>query len=1426
MTTGNKKNRRISLVTLMLLSVIMKLGISHAFANTLLYAVKTRDFDGVQAAIANGADINAAIRGETALIAASYQGNVKIVNILLQKGADVNVKTGADRTALMYAVENDSIDIIKLLVQEKANVNSQDYSGMTPLMMATSTNKIEIVDILLKHGADVNLTDKRNNTALSWALRNNAAQAARLLLSSGATIHSAEAAEIAINTAKKRQWDSAKLLIEQNIISSNAKTKREKTLLMIAAEQGELEPIEFLIDHHADISETTLFSALRRKHCDIARFLLNQPFELTSKNTEERTALMEASASGCIEVVKELIARGADINRITTAKRYKGSTALFLAIDGGHIDIVKLLLEHKADTEIEDQRSSRNKTGTALTLAILWKQFDIVELLLKHGANVKAAVRSSSALQLAVERGEIDIIPILLKYGADVNEQVRNNSMFHWALKSGKPEIAKLLIENGAIISAKGENGAKLLIDVLENGYFDIANILILQGADVNARQYRYKPKQTALIIASESTHNPKAYKTVQLLTERGAEINATDKDGNTALHYARDSQIVNYLLTHNAKASEEHFISKIEYLDIDTIKLFLEKHNYIHTADKYGNTPLIKVTRRSNRRKAADIVKLLLQHGADPNRKNNSGETAIMVAARGSKPELVKLLWENGADLTIKDNRGQTVKQYGSDQHVERLLDWIETKKKNPSESLFIGIKYFDRELVKKAVRNGANTNVREQRRRSRFWGFTSFQLAVYYGYTDIVKFLTEQGSADLNSYSPEGNALVIAARQGHQDIVKYLIEKGADVQPQFGTSPISVAEERENNEMIALLQTAGAQSSRTLWKAVIKNDYKTVKDELEKGVNANDPILLDDYKGWSPLAVAAKLNFADIAGILIQHKADVNARTTEPPFYKWGGTILHTAVAEGNENIVKLLSENGANVEAKFVTGQFKGFTPLKIAEEENNLNLIRILKESGAKTSDQKEEMKKALFQAVLSGNLDKVKSLIDDGVDVNTQIDKNNKDVLKTVIWENEEQYSENLTWLLKNYKLSRTTALVVAISQGYGEITRLLLDKGAGVNIRIIANNSKYSITPLLLATYLGNAEIVQMLIEHGADIHVRVATRDLGGKTALSIAVKKNNLEIVQLLLRAGIIKKSAGIQKSEAPAEELQSVDQMLEHGEKIIPELIKILRTRASSPSSTESLKEWRHTVAVMDMLAEWKAEQAVGVLREMITSSDDLSAIYNAARTVGKIGGNISFTALTNILAESDNSQDENAIHRKRAAILGLGLCGNTQAVPLLLQEMQDKKNDDLIQVCAAGSLGLLGNQSGLQVALEGTDSTDPELRLRSIEMIGAIGAPSALKKLEDIINSQAPYVYKVAVKTSMMMIEAQQLSGQEQIKYLAENLVKFHRMTAFVWWGTSRLKALNTEESRKSLQSLTEAGSSFVRDTARLKLQTMQ
>jgi ankyrin repeat protein len=1133
MTISYKDIARAFALIILLLIAIIATGISHAFGNTLLYAVKAGDIDGVQAAIANGADINAVVWGNNALIAASYQGNVEIVNILLQKGADVNAKGRADRTALMVAVEKKHIDIVKLLVNKGAEVNDKDFNQMTPLMMASSADAFEIVEILFKHGADINIADNRKKTALSWALRSNAPQAARFLFSSGATISEAEAGEIAIYMAEKRQWDIVKILIEKNIIKSNTKTRRGQTFMMLASEQGQIEIIEFLLENNADVSEKALSLALEQKHCDVAKFLVEKSAEITGENKNDSKALIEASASGCIGIVKYLIDRGADVNRVYTDNRHE-FTPLLISVINSHADIVKLLLAHGADTEIEGNPNYSNyytnsDIGTALTFAIKKNQPVIVKLLLENGANVKSKMKSKAVLRagksvlfLAIKTGNIDIASDLLEYGADIGEKIDNESIILFALEEKRSEIAKLLIAKGACEHLSDKDKSKLLITALEIGYFDLAKMFILQGADVNAKQYRYKSKKTALIIASEENHNPNAYEIVQLLTEKGADINAKDKDGNTALHYARDSQIVGYLLTHSENVTESQFVSKFDYLDSDTIKLLLEKYDYADAADKDGETPLIKAV--SNSKNGMEITKLLLEYGADPNKQSNTGVTAMMRAAYNAYPKIMKVLWEHGADPSIKDHQGKTVKKYNYHHkfEVDYLLEWMQTKKKDPVESLFVGIEYSDIELVKKAVKNGADTNSREQNGRSRFLGFTPFHLAVYYGYTDIIKFLVEQGGADVNSRSPEGSSLVIAVRYRHQDVVKYLIKQGANVRPQFGTSPITVAEETKNSEMIALLQAAGARSSRTLWKAVIENDYKTVKEELEKGANLNEPF--PGYGDCSSLAVAVRLNFPDIAELLIKYKADVNARTAEKMFYQQRGTILHGAVYKENENIVKLLIENGANIEAKLDKGMFEGYTPIKIAEELNNVRLIRLLEKSGAKTSRQKEEMKKALFQAVLSGDFDKVKSLLNDGVDVNTQINKTDKNELQQVVLKDKDQYSEGLVWLLENFKPPETTALIFAISQGYGEIVHLLLDKGADVNTKIIDKESKYTVTPLLLAVYLDKAEIVKMLLEYGADIHARVENRDLGGKTALRIAVKKENLEIIQLLLQAGSI--------------------------------------------------------------------------------------------------------------------------------------------------------------------------------------------------------------------------------------------------------------------------------------------------------------
>jgi len=145
------------------------------------------ELSGVQAALANGAEVNAQDEdGTSALMAAAAKGYTKIVQELLAKGADVNAQDEDGYTALMWAAWNDDIEIVSTLLAKGAAVNAKDGGGNTALMLAADNDHLEIVSALLAAGADVNAQDKDGHTALMFAAWKGHTEIAQLLKAYGA----------------------------------------------------------------------------------------------------------------------------------------------------------------------------------------------------------------------------------------------------------------------------------------------------------------------------------------------------------------------------------------------------------------------------------------------------------------------------------------------------------------------------------------------------------------------------------------------------------------------------------------------------------------------------------------------------------------------------------------------------------------------------------------------------------------------------------------------------------------------------------------------------------------------------------------------------------------------------------------------------------------------------------------------------------------------------------------------------------------------------------------------------------------------------------------------------------------------------------------------------------------------------------------
>ena len=230
----------------------------------------------------------------------------------------------------------------------------------------------------------------------------------------------------------------------------------------------------------------------------------------------------------------------------------KKSKALYYASKAGHLEIVKLLLKNGANVNAQ---YSQYYCVTALDIAIENRHYEVVKLLLENGAT----------LSYESKKGDLETVKLLLKTRANVNAQDELSlTALHYASKNGHLEAVKLLLENGANPNIQAnpckqgypddefsDQIGTALIFASSKGHLEIVKLLLENGADVNAKEEG--EDLTALHLASFEGH----LEIVKLLLENGADVNAQDKNGKTALYYARRENhfgVENHLIKNQAK--------------------------------------------------------------------------------------------------------------------------------------------------------------------------------------------------------------------------------------------------------------------------------------------------------------------------------------------------------------------------------------------------------------------------------------------------------------------------------------------------------------------------------------------------------------------------------------------------------------------------------------------------------------------------------------------------------------------------------------------------------------------------------------------------------------------------------------------------------------------------------------------------------
>jgi ankyrin repeat protein len=328
--------------------------------------------------------------------------------------------------------------------------------------------------------------------------------------------------------------------------------------------------------------------------------------------------------------IRALLSARADVN----ARQADGVTALHWAAHWNDLETAKLLTAARANVNATD-----DYRVTPLSLACLNGSGAMVETLLTAGADPnQAQATGETPLMRAARSGDLRAVTALLAHRALVNTtESQGQTAIMWAAAEGHAAVVKALLEQGADVRGRSKAGFTALLFAARAGDLDTVKVLLGAGADVNEALPRVG---TPLVLASASmvatttgmrmVVTPSGHESVAVyLLGAGADPNAVDDAGRTALHYAvqtRRHDLLNALLAHGANPNMRitRVFPRINFGEIDEREFVV------------GATPLYMAA------KAGDVatMRILLAAGADPNIPANRNTTLLMAAASMHKRE------------------------------------------------------------------------------------------------------------------------------------------------------------------------------------------------------------------------------------------------------------------------------------------------------------------------------------------------------------------------------------------------------------------------------------------------------------------------------------------------------------------------------------------------------------------------------------------------------------------------------------------------------------------------------------------------------------------------------------------------------------------------------------------------------------------
>jgi len=563
------------------------------------------------------------LEGHTPLVDAFLAGNMDMVTLLQERGADINIRdtTYLTEQTLHTIVRKGSVDLISKALELGAEVDGRNAQGETPLHIAVAEGMTLQAEALIAGGADPALRRNDGRSPLHVAVQAGNQALTAMLLSLGAP--------------------------------AAVRDLRRETPLHIAAAAGNTDLARLLLEKDARLDfenqrgRTPLALAARGGHQAMVALLLERGAVINERDLQGWSPLHHATAMGREPVVRQLLDAGADVNLLDES----GHGPLWLALDTLSMPLARLFVELGADRNVLDSK------GRSLLYATLHAENTAFALwLLDNGLPADGADEDGiTPLHECARYGIPATARLLFDRGAPLEAlNDLGQTPMHLAAGRGHILMVKTLGELGARFDVRDAAGKMALHAAAENGHWGPIQYFILRGQPIDITT---NEGDTALHISAREGF----MRTASLLAGKSSGLLTKNNAGLTPLQVAEKARPIwrfdvsrtpdladrelAMQVTHNylRLAMCEYVVEIIDSGNTDDMRRLLETHPEFVNFAFQGWTPLHRAVQKGD----TGIAAVLLEFGANPSSYDEKGEmvTPLDLAGRSESLELIELL-------------------------------------------------------------------------------------------------------------------------------------------------------------------------------------------------------------------------------------------------------------------------------------------------------------------------------------------------------------------------------------------------------------------------------------------------------------------------------------------------------------------------------------------------------------------------------------------------------------------------------------------------------------------------------------------------------------------------------------------------------------------------------------------------------------